>query len=315
MAKMFYTIEEAAEKLGVDATKVKEMAESGRLNQFRDRDKVMFKVDQVDKLAAESGGDDASADDAAAGGESGGGDASEDSGEIQIAESAANEDTDAIDLASEVEADHDQPQRSSSDRAGDTGVSVFDADEVDAADPMAQTVVSDSPPADDEELALESVGSGSGLLDLTRESDDTSLGAELLEEIYPSSGSAEAGEGQGEEMQGIFESGGGEGGEADLGELESTGEPQGAAAAAAPMPAVQVEPSDPAGSGWTAGLLIGALVALTIAMFVMVSTMNGARVPLLETLAGNTPMYAGAMLAGSVVLALIGGVIGKAVGR
>ena len=34
----------------------------------------------------------------------------------------------------------------------------------------------------DDDLTLESVGSGSGLLDLTRESDDTSLGAELLEE-------------------------------------------------------------------------------------------------------------------------------------
>jgi hypothetical protein len=34
-------------------------------------------------------------------------------------------------------------------------------------------------------VSLEGVGSGSGLLDLTRESDDTSLGAELLDEIAP----------------------------------------------------------------------------------------------------------------------------------
>jgi hypothetical protein len=38
------------------------------------------------------------------------------------------------------------------------------------------------------DLNLEGVGSGSGLLDLTRESDDTSLGAEILDEI-PSKGS------------------------------------------------------------------------------------------------------------------------------
>ena len=49
---------------------------------------------------------------------------------------------------------------------------------------MAQTQVT-QPAVDQEQLALESVGSGSGLLDLTRESDDTSLGAELLDEIYP----------------------------------------------------------------------------------------------------------------------------------
>jgi hypothetical protein len=37
-----------------------------------------------------------------------------------------------------------------------------------------------------DQVSLEGVGSGSGLLDLTRESDDTSLGAELLDEITPS---------------------------------------------------------------------------------------------------------------------------------
>ena len=36
-----------------------------------------------------------------------------------------------------------------------------------------------------DQINLEGVGSGSGLLDLTRESDDTSLGAELLDEISP----------------------------------------------------------------------------------------------------------------------------------
>jgi hypothetical protein len=36
-----------------------------------------------------------------------------------------------------------------------------------------------------DQLNLDGVGSGSALLDLTRESDDTSLGAELLDEIAP----------------------------------------------------------------------------------------------------------------------------------
>lgn len=71
-----------------------------------------------------------------------------------------------------------------------TGISVFDAGEVDEADPMAQTIVTDAGISDDDDLSLDSVGSGSGLLDLTRESDDTSLGAELLDEIYPTGGSA-----------------------------------------------------------------------------------------------------------------------------
>lgn len=71
-----------------------------------------------------------------------------------------------------------------------TGISVFDAGEVDEADPMAATIVTDAGISDDDDLSLDSVGSGSGLLDLTRESDDTSLGAELLDEIYPTGGSA-----------------------------------------------------------------------------------------------------------------------------
>jgi hypothetical protein len=47
---------------------------------------------------------------------------------------------------------------------------------------MAQTAISQGV---SDQLNLDGVGSGSGLLDLTRESDDTSLGAELLDEIAP----------------------------------------------------------------------------------------------------------------------------------
>jgi len=60
------------------------------------------------------------------------------------------------------------------------GISVFDEDDLEiAADPMAKTVMS----GEDEGLGLDGSTAGSGLLDLTRESDDTSLGAELLEGI------------------------------------------------------------------------------------------------------------------------------------
>jgi hypothetical protein len=60
------------------------------------------------------------------------------------------------------------------------GISVFDDDELPiAADPMGETQISATVPE------LEAVGSGSGLLDLTREKDDTSLGAELLGSISP----------------------------------------------------------------------------------------------------------------------------------
>lgn len=59
------------------------------------------------------------------------------------------------------------------------GISVFDESDLEiSADPMAKTVM-----AGGDEHLLDGSGAGSGLLDLTRESDDTSLGAELLEGI------------------------------------------------------------------------------------------------------------------------------------
>lgn len=61
------------------------------------------------------------------------------------------------------------------------GISVFDDDELEIeTDPMGETQIS-SGVGD-----FDAVGSGSGLLDLTQESDDTSLGAELLDVISPS---------------------------------------------------------------------------------------------------------------------------------
>ena len=53
MAKMFYTIEEVCEKLAKSEDEVREMATSGQIQEFRDRDKLMFKVDQIDLLAGD----------------------------------------------------------------------------------------------------------------------------------------------------------------------------------------------------------------------------------------------------------------------
>ena len=50
MAKMFYTLEEVCEKLDLGTDEVKEMVQSGQIQEFRDRDKLMFKVDQIDLL-------------------------------------------------------------------------------------------------------------------------------------------------------------------------------------------------------------------------------------------------------------------------
>ena len=73
------------------------------------------------------------------------------------------------------------PKRAAADQPGKkVGINVFDDDELGIQpDPMGETQIA----ATVEELAA--VGSGSGLLDLTRESDGTSLGPELLDVLSP----------------------------------------------------------------------------------------------------------------------------------
>ena len=54
---MFYSQQEAAEKLGMTEEEVKQLATEGKLREFRDGASVMFKIDEVEGLAAESGSD------------------------------------------------------------------------------------------------------------------------------------------------------------------------------------------------------------------------------------------------------------------
>ena len=295
MAKMFYSLEEAAQKIGVSEDQVKTLATEGKLQQFRDGNKLMFKRDEVEGLAPDAGPSDT-------------GIALEASGDpIPL----AGGDTDQIDLT-----ETGVPAESSDPRS-DTGISVFDADEVPAADPKAQTKVT-QPASEEEELALESVASGSGLLDLTRESDDTSLGAELLEEIYPGN------EGSDTNLEpltsagtGAFESGlgmqAGSGTGMTMEGFEGTAQAAGAA-----MPVVMAEPSDPGGNGLSIGLLLAATIALIITAIVSISALFGVSSAITVTFTENTStfwMYVGILGGVSLVFALVGLFLGKVLFR
>src|SRR4051812_38790498 len=56
MAKMFYTMEEAKAAIGRSEDEIKQFAREGRLREFRDGPRLMFKADQVEQLKAELGG-------------------------------------------------------------------------------------------------------------------------------------------------------------------------------------------------------------------------------------------------------------------
>ncbi len=53
MAKMFYTLDEAKAALGKNDEEIKQFAREGRLREFRDGQRLMFKADQVESLRAE----------------------------------------------------------------------------------------------------------------------------------------------------------------------------------------------------------------------------------------------------------------------
>ena len=229
MAKMFYTLDEAAKKLGKTSDQVKKMVESGQLQEFRDGDKLVVKREQVEAMTA----DDTDAPITLA-----------DSGEMSLADSGSGSGTDAGESTKER-----------------SGISIFEADEMDAtADASAQTQVTSSVGGI---RVPDAGGSGSGLLDLTRDSsDDTGIGAGLMQDIYNSSDSADE----------AVPASAGRGGGGAL--FESTGINSDMSSGAPMM--VYAEQIDGVGSGLAGGLAFGMIAALLIAMFATIAGLAGA---------------------------------------
>jgi hypothetical protein len=238
MAKMFYTLEEAKNVLGRSDDEIKQYARDGRLREFRDGPRLMFKADQVEQLRSElaSGGDHVDLGVSDSGGMIDLVDTTAASGtSVTLADSTGQgtsfgsragtgagmktkDDTAlAADLGlSGTATGIPSPSRIGPSGTGLTGLSgtgtgsraginVFGTEEhSELVDPSAQTAISASSA---QEINLESVGSGSGLLDLSRERDDTSLGA-VLEEIGPVGGSHADETGIGHEVELDVPSGG-----------------------------------------------------------------------------------------------------------
>jgi hypothetical protein len=175
------------------------------------------------------------------------------------------------------------------------GISVFDDDDLEiAADPRAKTMMTGA----EEHLGLDGSGGGSGLLDLTRESDDTSLGAELLEGID-----------MGDTAETVVPSGA-TATQAEPAEVEEAmPEPSlGPVMAAGPM--VMLAPVEVASPAFT-GLLAAAAITLALLGAVNVATAMGTWPSYLNTMAENFWFtLGGALLVGSA-----GAGIGYLMGR
>ena len=415
MAKMFYNLKEAASRLGITPDEVQRLVEQGKLQQFRDRDKLMFKRDQVEELVslretspleAEEQEDDgelslddtvdalatktdkieliADADATASGNgtalnlelgveeddgragtsaitldeqegeETGALNLSDTTGIALSAQSGADtnaataplraeegpsgtgtmeleelsfEDTGPVETAPPKKKPRQDAGRS---KAGATGISVFDTHEIEAGDSMARTQVTKAFVQEtEEELNLEAVGSGSGLLDLTREADDTSLGAvELLDDIAPAGETAPGGTMSGTiggsvpgSATGIFEGAAeAEAAAATSGTITAEGEAPSDEPELAPTSYAVTEETDPVGDAWGGATLLGAFAVLVIAATIAITAIQGQLITLAQqftTLANrNDPQQSlfimlGALLGANILLLVIGLFIGK----
>ncbi len=259
--KMYYTEEEVAEKLGVSVDELANLVRDGKLRSYQDGDRKMYNVEEVDALA--SGGEEE---------------------EIEL----APVDTSTGDVASISEADKPAETGKEDTVITAEGISIFDDEdlEIEAADPLAKTQIA---PSIEDQISLEGVGSGSGLLDLTRESDDTSL-AEVLDHI-------DMGEG------GVGSSIGGEA----ISEPEPYAPGAARPIAAEPMIVEEIDPT----AGLFGGLLVGATVMMLILGGVMLATLRGMGPGFIQGLSNNIAT----VLGGGVALVIIAGAVGLFVGK
>ena len=209
----YYNMQEVAGKLRKTEEEVGELVKQGQLHQYMDSGQPVFKVEDVDALAEEIVGLDISSI----------GVASDDSEmEVQLEETAEielepDEDTEEAPKAGPDDMELDiKPDRPGHDKseggfglsqmgdltAADTSVGTVGINILSGTgdtyqlteDTKAETSAGDMDDIDslDADSNLESFGSGSGLLDLSLQADDTSLGA-VLDDILPAGAEDAAG--------------------------------------------------------------------------------------------------------------------------
>lgn len=308
MAKMFYTLEEAKNALSKSEEEIKQLTREGRLREFRDGPRLMFKADQVEQLKGEIGGmDQVDLGPSDTGAPIGLVDSRSGSGPmISLADSGLpspgglqKDDTAlAADLGlSGSLGGMPSPARPgqagsglsglSGSAAGKSGVNVFGDDS--NVDPSAQTAINPVIAGSN----MEGMGSGSGLLDLTRESDDTSLGAVLNEIPGGRSGDSFGGS------------------EAPIRSTGAPSLPPAPRSLGAPVYQERFDRLSPA----FGGLALGGSVVLGVGIFALASAVLGVRPEVVQMLDGQKFFIILAIALAVAVVGLIGGLIAGSFGN
>jgi excisionase family DNA binding protein len=188
MAGMFYSIQEVAAKLGKSEDEVRQIVKSGRLREFRDGPNLLFKVDEVNSLLSDSfaGGKPTPTVEKPAAPKSEEAEAEEillapdtpgkEGEELQLTDA----DTQIVEEGIKVLGDTDSLGKEGSDET-------FKGSGSGPGTPGKEASLEEI----EKDVSLDTFGSGSGLLDLSLQADDTSLGG-ILDEIYTPGGEGKA---------------------------------------------------------------------------------------------------------------------------
>lgn len=272
--KVYLSVEESCQILGISEEQLMEYSNSGKLQMYRDGTKDLFKSQDVEALAEELG--------------------------ISAADQAD------VDISVADAPSVSAPKKEDTVITAE-GISIFDDEdlEIDEADPSAKTQIA---PSLDDQIALEGVGSGSGLLDLTRESDDTSLGPVLddMEGITGSglgSGLVDAGLSSG--LDGISTASG-------LGDMSDTDIPTaGSVRVETETVFIEEDDSTDAMGGMFGGLLVGATIIMLIVVASSLAAQQLQSPRFLSMLQGNMTI----LIIAIVIITLIAGGVGYLVGK
>jgi len=337
MAKMFYTMEETKASLGRNEEEIKQLAREGRLREFRDGPRLMFKADQVEQLKGElGGGGGGDAINIAPGGESGApiglvgdsragssigsGIALVDTGpggggkgdtHVDIGLSGSLGGSVGGSVSGIPSPGRSGPRDPGASHVGSgsgilnigsgvgsggsrAGITVFDVDDSQKVDPSAQTAIN---PSVQDQINLEGVGSGSGLLDLTRESDDTSLGA-VFDELTPGARRTPSGHRAAAAPSTM---------ETQAGADFAIPEARSRGTLAAP---IYVEAADPMASA-LAGASLAVVIVLVFGGFILAAAMLGYRPEILDKLKTDGMMMGGITVVATIIFAAVGFVLGK----
>lgn len=337
MAKLFYTLQEAAQKLRKTQDEVMNMAKAGQLQELRDKDQVLFRRSAIDQIAGDTDGGDINLDgldlsnsgsSIQLGGSSVGGmeelrldddlrlDDEPAVPQAPIAASGADDSMalDELTLADDEPAAAPPPPpapvaraapaapspagSSAGTRSGSaSGLGLVDSSAGSMA--MAAGGMDDSMALNPGATQLEAVGSGSGLLDIS--SEESFFGAQMIEESMG-----------GDEAAAMPEAGG-----ADIfggGEAATTEEVAPVTAGTAGVTFGQTKMADafdPKFSGFTAGAMIVAALALVAGGWAVAEMAVGNYTDIAKMIAENW-MY---VLGGAVGAVLVFGGVGLGIGK